>query len=176
MKEIQQAIRQIAKSNDQVYSLLATVTEVDETTRTCDVEPLNGDAEIFGVRLQSKESDTEGVVFFPEVGSIVIVTFISSETGYVAVNSDIEKVEFKRKTLKIRLDTEGVHLENQSQDLATKIGQLCDLLTDAFTQIEGLKVSTAVGIGLVLPDVTAKAKVNKQKIEQLKTDFSKIFN
>ena len=57
------------------------MTAVDEAARTCDVEPLNEDAPLFDIRLQSEQAANEGVVMIPAVGSWVIVTFTSKADG-----------------------------------------------------------------------------------------------
>jgi hypothetical protein len=65
---------------------------VDETERTIDATPLNGDAEIFNIRLQSEINSNNGLCIFPVVGSVVIVTFMNNLTGFVSTFSEIDKI------------------------------------------------------------------------------------
>jgi len=72
------------------------VIAVDEEERTCEVEPLNGDAAIPDARLTAS-IDTEiigGIIFIPKVGSSVIVSFLdtSDSEAYVSKFGEVEKI------------------------------------------------------------------------------------
>ena len=174
MKEVINAIRNIANKNDQVYSILAKVTDVDSKNRVCDVKPLNGDADIFGVRLQPNTGKKTGLVCFPEVGSVVIVTFISSEAGYIASHSDLEKVEFVKKTLKITVDTEGVHYENKGADLRKVIDALVANSEKTYDFLIKLKVITPSGTGVLSPEMIVQVTAEKLKLETLKQQIGQL--
>ena len=87
MDNIKQLLQTIVKDPTvENYSIVCSVSEVDEAERSVDVKPLNGDAEIFGVRLQSEFNSTAGFCLIPSVGSVVIVTFLNNKTGYVSTS------------------------------------------------------------------------------------------
>lgn len=93
MENIKQLLQKIAKDPTvEMYSIVCSVSAVDETERSVDVKPLNGDAEIFGVRLQSEFNLTTGFCLIPSIDSVVIVTFLNNKTGYVSTFSEIAKV------------------------------------------------------------------------------------
>lgn len=76
----------------EIYSVACSVDSVDENERTIDCTPINGNAQIFGARLQSGINGTNGLCVFPVVGSVVIVTFMNKLTGYVSTFSEIDKI------------------------------------------------------------------------------------
>jgi hypothetical protein len=131
-KNIGELLRMI--TNDQtteIYSIICEVTELNETERTVDVAPLNGDAEIFGVRLQSAISLNNGFVIFPKIGSVVIVTFLNKLTGYVSTFSEIDK---------IYIDSENEIIFNDgSNDGIVKVSPLVNKLNTIENNINQLK-------------------------------------
>jgi len=94
------SIRKIMESiPDDSKNLRGKVIAVNEEERTCEVEPLNGDANIPDARLTAS-IDTEiisGVIFIPKVGSSVIVSFLdtSDTEAYVSSFGEVEKVIIK---------------------------------------------------------------------------------
>jgi hypothetical protein len=167
-------MRAIAKTDDELYSIVAKVTKLDKKKRVCDVEPLNGDAALFGVRLQADVEKSDGVVIFPKVGSSVIVTFINEKTGYVAQVTTIESIEFVIDNLKIKYNTEGVHIENKGINLKDVFEGIIDEATAAFDMISTLKIIVPTGIGTPSPDVIAKATLEKTKLAALKQKLNQI--
>ncbi len=84
-----------ATKGDSVYNtLLGTVKAVDEGARTCDVLPIDGSAEIFGVRLNALlevDGDDKGEYNIPAVNSFVLVTLLDSANAFVSGFSVIDK-------------------------------------------------------------------------------------
>jgi hypothetical protein len=116
---IKEAIRELAKGDDQVYSVLCTVKSVDTINNICDCEPINGDADLLEVRLMAQNET--GFLIIPKVGSVVVVTMINKYTGYVAMFSEVEKI----------------YLNGDNYDGLVKIGDLVDKLNNlenAFNQ------------------------------------------
>lgn len=74
------------------YSIVGRAVNVDETTRTCDLEPIEANAPRAGINLQSVESGTTGIVIIPKEGSFIAVTFFDKRTGFVSLTSDVEKI------------------------------------------------------------------------------------
>lgn len=77
-------------------NLRGKVVAVDEEARTCEVEPLSGDAAIPDTRLvASIDKETiGGIVFIPKIGSSVIVSFLntSNTEAYISSFGEVEKV------------------------------------------------------------------------------------
>lgn len=131
-KNIGELLRMIVDDpTKEIYSIVAEVTELNETERTVDVTPLNGDAEIFGVRLQSSISLNTGLVIFPKVGSVVIVTFLNKLTGYVSTFSEIDKIY-------INSENEIVFNDGQNNGIV-KISPLVNKLNAIENDINQLK-------------------------------------
>jgi hypothetical protein len=74
--------------------VLAKVLSVDSAQFTIDVEPLNGDADIFDVRLNAVPGSEEGFIMLPSVGSIVGIIMVNESTGFVGLYSQIDSVQF----------------------------------------------------------------------------------
>lgn len=131
-KNIGELLRMIVDDpTKEIYSIICEVTELNETERTVDVAPLNGDAEIFGVRLQSAISLNNGFVIFPKIGSVVIVTFLNKLTGYVSTFSEIDK---------IYIDSENEIIFNDgSNDGIVKISPLVNKLNAIENDLNKIK-------------------------------------
>ena len=118
--ELQDIIKQIAKSKEETYSVLCSVVEVDETQRTIHAKPLNGSAEIFDVRLQTMLSGVIGMVIFPKIGTDVIVNFISKEVAYIALNSEIEKIQLNIGAMSFFVDATNANLNVENLKTTSK--------------------------------------------------------
>ena len=75
MSGIADAIKEMAKDGREVYSQLCEVIAVNDDD-TIDVQPVNGDAEILGVRLCANATDVPFLIV-PTLTSLCIVTFLS---------------------------------------------------------------------------------------------------
>lgn len=93
MKDI---LERIAKGVMPVVLLRAKVLEVRDDA-TCDVAPLNGDAEIYDVKLKPVIDGIENsIVIFPKVGSFVVVGLVDGTMtdAYVLLTSDFDRIVF----------------------------------------------------------------------------------
>jgi hypothetical protein len=108
--EIQDLIKQMTQSKEEIYSVLCSVVEIDQEARTIHAKPLNGSAEIFDVRLQTMLSGVLGLVIWPKINSNVIVSFVSKEVAYIALNSEIEKTELKIGEMTFFVDANNANL------------------------------------------------------------------
>ena len=75
------------------YAITCSVLQVNQSERTCDCRPLNGDADIFGVRLQTDINATVGLYQEPEVNSNVIIGFLNKSAAYLILCSAVAKFE-----------------------------------------------------------------------------------
>ncbi|HAS45879.1 MAG TPA: hypothetical protein DCS93_35685 [Microscillaceae bacterium] len=103
-------------------NLRAKIIAVDEVHRTCEVEPLNGDADIPDTRLTAS-IDTEivgGTVFIPKIGSSVIVSFLdtSDSEAYVSKFGEVAKIIFKfSDTAFVELSEQELIYQNQETEV-----------------------------------------------------------
>jgi hypothetical protein len=89
---IKEIIERAAKGDDELYSVVATVNEVDESARTCTCTPIDGGAQLFDVRLQAGTGAETGLVQIPTKESQVVVTFLSKDTAFISLFVEVEKV------------------------------------------------------------------------------------
>jgi hypothetical protein len=139
-KSIKEAIRDLVKTDDVLYSVLCKVKSVDTTNNICDCEPINGDADLLEVRLMAQ--NTNGFLIIPSVDSVVVVTMLNKYTGYVAMFSDVDEIQ----------------LNGDNYDGLVRIGELVDKLNNlenAFNQhITTYNTHTHAGV-IVGPYTTA---------------------
>lgn len=170
---IAQAIRTLAKTTDETYSVVAKVTAVNEAARTCDAEPLNGDAALLDVRLQAEQGTVEGLAVFPKTGSWVIVTFSGPNDGYVAATSEVEKVVVKIEGQEVEFSASGLKMNSASAALAEQVGKLLhtlDAMTDTLMQFQ---LATNVGPTVsVMPHVVTKLAQQKADLSAVKQALS----
>jgi len=107
LANLRDIVRELIKDNEEIYSMVCKVVAVDETLRTCDVEPIDGSAAIFDVRLQSKNETGVGLVAFPSVDSDVTVTFISKELAFVSCTNQIDRVQLNIGEMSLMMDAEN---------------------------------------------------------------------
>jgi hypothetical protein len=149
-KNIRDLLRDITNDKTaQIYSVAVKITAVDETARTCDCEPLNGDPEFFDVRLQSVISGADGFVLIPAVDSVGIVTFVNNTTGYLATCSKIDKMIVK-SDVEILIDCEDIKFNGGSNgglikinDLVSKLNAVEQKVNDLITACSSVVVALA---------------------------------
>jgi hypothetical protein len=140
-------------------SKLGKVVAIDTDARTCDVEPLDGSTVVLDVKLQAFEKSTEGVVFFPKEGSIVVMTQLNNEAGYVSLTSEIDYVQFVK----------------QDVDLAKELEKMFDVMTDLIGVLSSFQLNTNMGVTIsVMPNIITDLSKLKQKNIAIKEQFKKI--
>lgn len=112
------------------YSVLGKAVNVDEATRTCDLEPIEDNAPRAGIRLQSAESGTTGIVLIPKEGSFIVASFFDKRTGFVSLTSELEK---------ILIDTDLVQYNGGDNGGLINIDDLVSQLNKIETDINTLK-------------------------------------
>lgn len=136
---IKDAIKKLA-GQEEIYSIIAKVVNVDTDARTIDVSPVNGDAPIIDVKLQASENSTDGVVVFPGVGSFVIVTFIDDVKAFVSATDVLDSIVLKIGGQLIRVDAEGVAIKNSTTDLSGELSTFVDIIQGILSDLEQFKV------------------------------------
>jgi hypothetical protein len=123
---IQEAIQTLIRreiARVEVYAVLCRVVSVDSNDRTCEVEPLNGNASLYDVRFQAEIGMTEGIYVEPAVDSTVLVAFINNTQAAVIQYSEVDN---------IYIDTSGDTIFNGGNnggmvkvaDLVTKLNNI----------------------------------------------------
>ncbi len=167
------AIRKLSATDDEVYSIIGEVKDIDQSARTCTVVPINGDAEIFSVRLQSVISNEKGFTAYPKAGSQVVVTFLNKQTGYIALMSDIEKVEVKINLQELTYSADGLHVASSTSDLKSELNAICDLFDGLLTTLQTFQVLTPAGPSTnVMPQVITDLLAKQVQIAQIKTKIN----
>ena len=88
--DIKSLIQRIAdKPMDESYLLPCKVVSVDEEARTCNVQPYNGAANIYKVRLQAISGGTKGVCLIPAIEASVIVDFLDNNNACVVLTEEV---------------------------------------------------------------------------------------
>lgn len=138
MSTIKQIIQELADKQEEVYSVVGEVIGLEGTR--CDVRPLNGTADIFDVRLEASEGNA--VIVYPKMGSQVVITFISKEAAYLALASEVDKIELGRKALE-----KVVKGESLNKNLEQLIDQFQALLLALSTEsAELISIASSVPI------------------------------
>ena len=170
MNDIASALRSITKRDDELYSVVGKVKEVNEAGRVCNVEPLNGDAEMFDVRLQAAQEQTDGLVLIPKVGSWVIVTFTGKNDGYVAERSQVDKVLLVIEGQTFEYTEKGLSMKSEQAGFAEQVEKLLDTL-DALTQtLMQFQLSTNMGPTIaVMPQIIIELAQHQTDLKEVKT-------
>ena len=111
------------------YSSICKVLSVDESARTCQLDPINGDAERKG-RLQASVSLSEGVYIKPKVNSYVLLNFINKETGVIVQYSEIDSIEIKTDSgINIKQGNESItDLFEKQREIQDDVNALKDVI------------------------------------------------
>lgn len=135
-KNIAELIREIAADGAEVYSALVRVDAVDDQVMTCDCSPLDGDAELFDVRLMPQAGN--GVRVIPTVGSVGIVTFLSKDTAYLAMASEVDRVQVKTGDTDVDITAAGVVINGGKLGGMVKIVELEENLSSLKAFVEAM--------------------------------------
>ena len=81
-------VKRKAITND---PLVCTVTNIDTVEYTCYCEPVDDYADIQQVKV-AIQNDKLGFVIVPKLNSLVVVSFLSDESGYIDAVTEIDKV------------------------------------------------------------------------------------
>lgn len=94
-KDLIDALRSLTKPNNDGYSKVCKVDKIDLTDNTCYCIPINGDADIVGVRIIANQDN--GFLLVPEVDSVVVVSFLSDSSAYVSMTSKLSEIQLNGK-------------------------------------------------------------------------------
>lgn len=121
-KELRDALKTLTKPNNDGYGKVCTVDSVDLVNRTCYCIPINEYADITEVRLMANIDN--GFLLIPEVNSIVVVSFLSDSSAYVALVSKVSEVQLNGTNFNglIKIDEQTAKLNQLVTELQTQLG------------------------------------------------------
>lgn len=121
-KELRDALKTLTKPNNDGYGKVCTVDSVDLVNRTCYCIQINEDADITEVRLMANIDN--GFLLIPEVNSIVVVSFLSDSSAYVALVSKVSEVQLNGTNFNglIKIDEQTAKLNQLVTELQTQLG------------------------------------------------------
>ena len=170
MTVIATAIKKLSETGDQVYSVVGTVTEVDELARVCTVKPLNDDADIFDVRLQAELDSEDGLVLVPAVESWVIVTFLGPNTGYIAATGKVDKLMWKVDGQQMEMSKDGLKIFNEQTTYTEQMEAFIDTATALIDTLLQFQLATNMGPTIsVMPQIVSLLEKHKADFGQVKT-------
>ncbi len=133
-----ESIRALIKKNE-FKTFACSVLQVNQSERTCDCRPLNGDADIFGVRLQSDINATSGLYAKPKIGSNVLVTIIRKNDAFVSLFSDVDNYEIVIGNTSFVMDGSTIKMNGGSLGGLVKVQANVSKLNTIENSINSLK-------------------------------------
>lgn len=109
-------------------SVQAKVSSVDRKSNTCDVQLLDGGAEILDVQLRSDDGATKGQIIYPTVGSVVIVSPVANSNThfFVSMFSQIDEILNEIDNTKMIVGKEGFTFEKGNESLKGLLTDIVD--------------------------------------------------
>lgn len=156
-------------------SIIGTVTEVDESQRTCVLEPLNGDAIVYDVRLQAAIGEDNGPVMIPKVGSYGIAVFLGDNNAFLALFQEVDKVIWKVEGQSLEFSKEGFSLSSSEAKYAEQIEKMIDTVTALIGTLLQFQLATNMGPTIkVMPQVVTLLNQHKADFASVKTKLKTI--
>ena len=92
-QNLKDLIRNRAKGDEELYSLPCEVVSID-TDNLAELKPLNGDPNLLDVHLLAGAAESP-VLITPAAGSVVLATFLSKDTAFISLYSEVESVQLR---------------------------------------------------------------------------------
>ena len=148
---MRELIQELAGTRRSTFAaMLCKVLSVDVGDKTADVEPLNGEADMFDVRFRASLSSDSGFFAVPKVGSAVLVIKTSDVSGCIVLASEVEKIFLVTEGQ----DNEGLVRVNYLFSRLRAIEQYCTQLNTLLT------THVHPSAGAVSPQLVAPAMPN----------------
>lgn len=122
LNEVMQLHVRKGLDQEHLYSMVGKVSNVDSTKRTCDFTPIDGQAKRTGLRLQSVISEAKGVVLIPKDGTVVVATFFDTQTGFVSLMSELDKIHFEANGEDLKIILNDIIKEVNAAIIQTPVG------------------------------------------------------
>ena len=98
---MQDLLRKLVLDGLEHYGKVCKVNVVNGFT--CDVSPVDGDADLLDVRLIADLENDKSFILVPKVDSFVVVGFLTDAVAYVTMVSEVDKVYCKIGNLEFQL-------------------------------------------------------------------------
>ena len=159
-KDLRDALRSLVKPNNDGFAKVCTVDSIDLINLICYCIPLNGDADLVGVRLMANIDN--GFLLIPEVDSIVVVSFLSDSSAYVSLVSKVSEVHLNGKNF------DGlVKVQELTDKLNALENKVNDLITACSSQIVTLAPSGTFPLASFFTSVTPLVPTQQLEIENI---------
>jgi hypothetical protein len=146
---INEAIRHLALTGEELYCRICTVDAVDEQERTVDCTPLDDGTPLLGVNLQANQGGADGVVAIPAVGSYVVVAFLSPAVAVVVLTDVVDRLLFKVGETTGEITAGGIVLNGGDEGMV-KLVALVDRMNAIEGQINDLR--SALSLWVAVPN------------------------
>jgi len=140
--KLKDAIKKLSALSGEQYCVVCTVDSVDLVENTCELTPVNGDADLQAVRLLS--NNNKGFLIIPKVGSVVIASFLNDAVAYVSMFSEVDEIQLNGAGfLGIVKVTELVQKLNALEAIANQLIVAKNLIASAAVSSPGTPVTNA---------------------------------
>jgi hypothetical protein len=137
-------------SKEKVYAKTGVVSNVNETTRLCDVTPNDGSPIVYNVRLQALKDSTTGFVQIPKAGTECVITFINRSTAVLISCKEITKLIVDADTI--------IQFNGGALGGMVKVASLVSAYNSVVTDLNTIRAAlNGLGVPIV---ITATTKTN----------------
>lgn len=162
--KIKYAIRELAKDNEEIFSIICKVESVDLANKNCYCVPIDNKADLMDIKLIA--DNKKGFIIIPKVGSVVIVSMTSNSTGYISMFSEVEEIQLNGDNYgglpQIQKLVEKYNvLEKSINDLKTVFTSWVPVPNDGGA---ALKTAITLWVGQVL-NVTQKSELENTTVK-----------
>jgi len=147
-------------NKEKIYSKTGVISNVNETTRLCNVTPNDGSPIIFNVRLQAIKDSTTGFVQIPKDGTECIISFINRSTAVLISCKEITKLIVDADTL--------IQFNGGTLGGMVKVSNLVSAYNSVVTDLNVIKGAlNGLGVPIVITSLTkSNSDFENTKIKQ----------
>lgn len=174
-RDLREAVKAFMANNqgEEMYSILCIVNAVDEAALTCDVSPIYEGADILDCKLMPLSIDGEvqkGFVQIPTVDSVVIVTMLNTDEGYIAMASSLDFLrlngnEYGGLVIIGKLVERMNRIEKAYNDLKTKFNAHTHTVSVVTTCGAGAGSGTGSAVATSTPEPTTLIETQVSDLE-----------
>jgi hypothetical protein len=152
MSKTAEYLRIIVDKGDEIYSLFCNVIDVDKTNNKCVVQPIRNDGteiKLVDVQLGSKIDKENDFISYPELDSVVLVTWISTQDAFISLLGDIDEIIMKpNNDFNILNGGDFIVYCGGKIQIANQVESLKDILNDLMGAIGAITVTSISGGGV----------------------------
>lgn len=133
-------------------SLVCTVTSIDTIEYTCYCEPIDDYADVQQVKV-AIQKDKLGFVLVPKLNSLVVVSFLSDESGYIDAVTEIDKVIITiDSSNKLEVSSSGFVFNDGTLNGIPKVDPLVTKLNNLENDLNNFKSIMNTLLGTPIPE------------------------